>query len=131
VPATGGTFTGTTSGASTLTGCATQTSGAPEKVFQWTPTASGTATIETCGGTTAFDTVVYVLTGPCNAGTVVSCNDDTTACSVTSGCANNTHHGSHVSMSVNAGTTYYVVVDGYAGSCSGSSGPFTLRITAP
>ena len=127
----GGTFTGITSGASTLTGCVAQTSGAPEQVFQWTPTTSGIAIVETCGGTTAFDTVVYVRTGPCSTGTIIGCNDDTSACTVTSTCANREHHGSHVAVSVTAGTTYYVVVDGYAGSCSGSSGPFTLRIVAP
>jgi hypothetical protein len=131
VPAAGGVFNGTTSGASTLSGCAAETSGAPEKVFRWTPTSSGTATFETCGGTTGFDTVVYVKTGTCSAGTIESCNDDTPTCSVTSGCGNGSYHGSRVSLAVTAGQTYYVVVDGYAGSCSGSSGPFTLRITAP
>jgi Lysyl oxidase len=131
VPPAGGTFTGTTSGASTLSGCVSQTSTAPEKVFQWTPSVSGTATVETCGAGTGFDTVVYVRSGSCAAGTVVACNDDAAGCSTGDGCATADHHGSRVVLSVTAGQTYWLVVDGYAGSCGGASGAFTLRITPP
>ena len=65
LPAEGGTFSGTTSGASALTGCVTATNGAPEKVYSWTAPRSGTARAETCGTATTFDTVLYVRSGSC------------------------------------------------------------------
>ena len=46
IPAQGGTFTGTTSGTSVLAGSCGSSGSAPERVFQWTPTVSGTATIQ-------------------------------------------------------------------------------------
>src|SRR6266581_5683396 len=52
IAAQGGTFTGTTSGTNLLTGGCGSSGISPEKVFQWTPTVSGTATIQTCGAGT-------------------------------------------------------------------------------
>src|SRR5213594_2458356 len=61
IPAGGGAFTGTTSGASAITlSCASATSTSPEHVYTWTPSASGTAVIQTCGSN--FDTVVAAET---------------------------------------------------------------------
>jgi hypothetical protein len=131
IPAGGGSFSGFTTGVSALSGCVAQTAGAPEKVFRWTPAVSGRATLETCGTGTGFDTVLYVRSGGCGGGAEVACNDDTTDCGAGGGCASSAHHGSRVSLDVTAGQTYFVVVDGYEGSCGGASGSFTLRVTAP
>jgi hypothetical protein len=131
IPPAGGVLSGTTSGPSALAGgCANATNGPPEQIYQWTPTASGTATIQTCGLGTAFDTVVYVRSGSC-AGAELACNDDTTGCGTGDGCSSAGHHGSRVTLSVTAGQTYVIAVDGYAGSCGGSSGAFELSVVPP
>jgi hypothetical protein len=130
LPAAGGTVTGTTSGASALSGCVSPTGSAPEQVYAWTPTSSGTAAVATCGAGTTFDTVVYVRSGSC-AGTQLACNDDTAACATGDGCATADHHGSRVAFTVTAGVTYTLVVDGYSGSCGGSSGAFSMTVTPP
>ena len=124
VPADGGTFTGVTSGASTLAGTCATSQNSPEQVFQWTPTRSGTATIATCGSATTFDTIVYLRRDDCQTGTQLACNDDTAGC--TTGEPND-HHGSTFTAAVSAGTTYFIVVDGY----NGAGGAYTLRVSLP
>jgi hypothetical protein len=121
VPAMGGTFTGTTTGASAQTGSCGQSGVSPEQVFQWTPTFSGKATIETCGAGTAFDTVLYMRTGPCASGAQLACNDD--ACANASGAS----RASRATKTVTAGTTYYLFVDGF----NGAKGDFTLTVAPP
>src|SRR5256886_546015 len=81
LPAQGGTFGGTTSGTSALGGSCGSSGTAPERVFQWTPAVSGTATIQTCGAATTFDTVLYLRSGACATGSEVAagCNDDACA----------------------------------------------------
>src|SRR5207247_3017896 len=71
IPAQGGTFSGTTSGASALAGSCGNSEGSSEQVFRWTPTVSGTATIQTCGAGTTFDTVLYLRSGACARGPAV------------------------------------------------------------
>src|SRR6185436_7829401 len=88
-----------------------------------TPAVSGTAIVSTCGGTTAYDSVVYVLAGGCQ-GAQVACNDDTAGCTTIEP---NDHHGSRVAITVTAGQSYVIVVDGYRGA----SGNYTLTITPP
>src|SRR5207248_6812395 len=68
ISAAGGTFSGTTSGTSSQAGSCGSSGTSPERVFQWTPTVSGTATIQTCGGSTSYDTVLYVQSGACGTG---------------------------------------------------------------
>src|SRR5205814_5518512 len=93
----------------------------PERVFQWPPPVSGTATIETCGAGTSFDTVLYVRSGLCASVSEVGCNDDA--------CANSTglFRASRLTPSVTAGQTYFIVVDGYGGA----QGTFSLTVTPP
>src|SRR5438876_1002645 len=78
LPAQGGTFGGATSGTNALAGSCGASGTAPEQVFQWTPAVSGTATIQTCGAGTNFDTVLYMRSGTCASGPEVAagCNDD-------------------------------------------------------
>ena len=92
------------------------TGGAPERVYQWTPTRSGTATIDTCDDDTKYDTVVYVRQASCRAGVEVACNNDT--------CSGGR---SRVRPEVVAGVTYYIFVDGWGTR----SGDFELRVTPP
>src|SRR5205809_1642538 len=123
VPAQGGTFSGTTSGASALAGSCGNSGGSPEQVFRWTPTVSGTATIQTCGAGTTFDTVLYLRSGVCASGPEVAagCNDD--------GCANASglNRASRITPTVTAGQTYFIVVDGYGGA----QGTFSLTVIPP
>src|SRR5207247_398355 len=121
--AQGGTCAGTTSGTSLLAGSCGNTGGSPEQVFQWTPTVSGTATIQTCGAGTNFDTVLYMRSGVCAGGAEVvnGCNDD--ACNNALG----VWRASRITPTVTAGQTYFIVVDGYGGA----QGTFSLTVTAP
>src|SRR5436309_4814464 len=123
LPAQGGTFGGATSGTNALAGSCGSSGTAPEQVFQWTPTASGTATIQTCGAGTNFDTVLYMRSDTCASGPEVAagCNDD--ACTNATGL----FRASRLTPSVTLGHTYFIVVDGYGGA----QGTFSLTITPP
>lgn len=128
IPATGGLFTGTTSGASALASSCTLSSNSPEVVYRWTPQTSGTATIETCGTGTDFDTVLYMRnasTASCTSGPDMACNDDAAGCPVNDG--SGVDRGSRLTVSVTAGHTYFVVVDGW----NTASGTYSLRVAAP
>jgi hypothetical protein len=122
VPAGGGSFTATTSGQSAAIGTCAATDKAPEHAWEWTPTTSGTASISTCGGSTNFDTVVYLRSSTCG-GSEVSCNDDTVGCASSDG----PNHGSHIAPTVTAGQTYFIFVDGY----NGKNGTYTLTVVPP
>src|SRR5207249_201809 len=123
LPAQGGTFGGTTSGTNALAGSCGASGTAPEQVFQWTPAVSGTATIQTCGAGTNFDTVLYMRSGTCASGPEVAagCNDD--ACLNATGL----NRASRLTPTVTEGHTYFIVVDGYGGA----QGTFSLTITPP
>src|SRR6266704_6864853 len=99
LPAQGGTISGTTSGTSALAGSCGSSGTAPEQVFQWTPAVSGTATIQTCGAGTNFDTVLYMRSGVCSGGAEVvsGCNDD--ACPNSTGA----NSASRITTTVTAG----------------------------
>ena len=131
IPSGGGVVSGLISGASSYSGsCAvTPTAYAPETVYTWTPSTSGTATFYTCSPNTKFDTVLYVRDSL--NGTELACNDDTAGCATGDPSANAGHHGSRVTLNVTAGRTYYLFVDGYAWSSGGSQGAFQLTVNAP
>src|SRR5207253_1382453 len=123
ISAEGGTFSGTTSGTSSQAGSCGSSGTSPERVFQWTPTVSGTATIQTCGGNTSYDTVLYLRSGACGTGSEIAlgCNDD--ACADATG----VNRASRVTPTVTAGQTYYIFVDGFGGA----QGNFTLTVLPP
>jgi len=123
IPASGGTVSGATSGASALVGSCGSSGTAPERVYQWTPAVSGTATIQTCGAGTTFDTVLYLRSGACASGPEMAagCNDD--ACTNATGL----YRASRLTPTVTAGQTYFIVVDGYGGA----QGTFSLTVTPP
>src|SRR6059058_1304202 len=123
ISAAGGTFSGTTSGTSSQAGSCGSSGTSPEQAFQWTPTVSGTATIQTCGGSTSYDTVLYVRSGACGTGSEIAlgCNDD--ACADATGA----NRASRITPTVTAGQTYYIFVDGFGGA----QGNFTLTVLPP
>src|SRR5439155_24843252 len=116
-----GTVTGPTSGASThAAACGGQD--APDHVYAWTPTVSGTAIAETCGAATKFDTVIYAGQALDGSGQT-ACNDDASECVIDGGGS----HGSRITLNVTAGQTYYLFVDGWRTS----SGAYALTVHAP
>ncbi|MFZ5439331.1 MAG: choice-of-anchor D domain-containing protein [Myxococcota bacterium] len=117
IPPLGHVVRGTTSGGSTLSSTCGGGS-APEQVWTYTPQASGSVTISSCGS--SLDTVVSVRGESCG-GAQLTCNDNTSTW-----CPSGTTH-SYVTFNVTAGQTYYVVVDG-SGSSSGS---YNLRVAPP
>ena len=123
IPPAGGTVTGTTTGTSQQAGTCGSTGASPEKLYQWTPAASGLATIRTCGTASLYDTVLYVRGDSCT-GPELGCNDDTAGCGTGEP---NDHHGSSLLLNVTAGRTYVIAVDGY----NGARGAFSLTIVAP
>ena len=84
--------------------------------YAWTPTASGSLTIDTIGS--AFDTTLGVYTGTAvNALTLRASNDD-----IASG-----NTASRVTLTVTAGTTYRISIDGY----NAQRGAITLNWVGP
>ncbi len=76
--------------------------------------------------------MVYMRSDVCDTGTEVACNDDTPTCGTSDGCtASNDHHGSAITPTVTAGQTYFIIVDGFNGSCGGDRGNFALTVVAP
>ncbi len=86
---------------------------ASEATFSWTPPAAGTYTITTAGSD--YDTVLYVRDGSCT-GAELDCNDDDETGKTLQ---------SSVTVTLRAGQTVVIVVDGY----DTETGPFTLNIT--
>ncbi len=102
--------TGSTSGAGSLEGTCGGAD-APDAVFSWTAPRAGTYRVDTGGSD--FDTVLYVLDGGCT-GAELDCNDD----------AEKTLQ-SELTVTLRAGQTVVIVVDGYD---EAESGPFSLNI---
>jgi uncharacterized repeat protein (TIGR01451 family) len=92
----------------------------PDVVYSFTPATDMAIDISLCVGTTNYDTKVYVYEGSCPGGGAVACNDDE--------CTAPLYPSSFVSaltaVSLTAGQTYYIVVDGYGGE----SGPYSIDV---
>lgn len=112
-PPSGGTFFGFTAGPDSTSGLCGGSG--PEDVYEWTPASSGLAHVDTCGS--SFDTMLYVRELSCDPfARELACNDDSD-CGLQS----------RITFNVQAGTTYYVFVDGFGGD----SGSYRLRIVPP
>jgi len=127
----------------TVDGAATcgSSSSTPDRWFKYTPTASGSATITTCGsndqGTVdnGRDTVLSVHSGcPGTTTNQIACDDDytsgeggapTSACSTTD--TGSQHLDSALAFNAVAGHTYYIRVSGY----NGNTGGFVLNVSGP
>jgi hypothetical protein len=92
--------------------------------FRWTATASGTATVSTCGS--SFDTKLGVYTGcPTGSNQVIACNDDSAACGANS-------LQSSLTFTAVSGTTYFLRVGGYAsGANPPATGSGSLSVVGP
>ncbi|WNJ16622.1 T9SS type A sorting domain-containing protein [Pontibacter sp. G13] len=110
--------------------CTAPVTGGQDVVYAYTPSINETVNISLCGGLSNFDTKLYVYQNACPAagsgttGTQVACNDDE--------CDNfpiyNSPYLSAISnLSLTAGNTYYIVVDGYSNT---EFGDYTLTIEA-
>lgn len=88
---------------------------APDAVYAYTPIETEMVSLSLCGGTTNFDTKLYIYQGSC-VNPPIACNDD--SCTAPNFPAN-----PYVSrlecVPLTGGNTYYVVVDGY-GALSGN-----------
>ena len=117
VGASGGSTSQSTSGATLETGEPRPCASIGGTVwFTWTPSTSGTATIDTMGS--GYDTALAVYTGSSLSGlTTVACNDDISSSDL----------DSRVSFSATAGVTYRIQAGGY----NGATGSLTLKVTAP
>ena len=80
--------------------------------FTYTPTVTGTSTVDTC--TSDFDTKIVVFSGTCGALTAIGCNDD--SCGLQSS----------FSFACTAGTTYRICAGGFGGA----SGNLKIRAQA-
>ncbi len=80
--------------------------------FAYTATCTGTATFNTCTGST-YDTAIEAFSGSCGSLNLLGCNDDT--CNLQS----------QVTINTTQGSTYYVRVGGY----QGASGSFNLSVS--
>ena len=88
-----------------------EASSGPDKVFQWTAPAAGTYTISTRGS--VFDTTLAVMDNACD-GSIIDCDDD-----------GGVDLDSRIVVTVGAGDTLIIVLDGYD---AGSSGNYVLNI---
>ena len=91
---------------------------APDIVYVYQPASDQVVDLNLCTGTTNYDTKLYIFEGTCS-GESIACSDD--ACSAP-GYAN--WVSALPSVSLTAGNTYYIVVDGYGQS----AGNYTLDI---
>lgn len=96
---------------------------APDVVYQYVPVQDEVLDITLCLDDTAYDTKLYVYEGSCQ-GEYVACNDD--FCTTAS-----YPYAPYVSkieyLTLYAGHTYYIIVDGYGSEC----GTYRLSVTPP
>ncbi len=75
-------------------------------VYAFTPSANVTIAVDLCAS--SYDTKTYIYAG--QQGNLVACNDD-------AGCGYSGYQSKLEGINLTAGTTYYIVIDGYGGSC--------------
>lgn len=109
-----GTVYNNTSWAGTTTSNSCSTRGSKDMQYQFTAGFSGTYTFSTCNGAT-WDTYLYLSSNNCNSGNIAYNDDD---CGLQS----------TLSATLTAGNTYYLLIEGYSNSSSGS---YTISVTSP
>ena len=117
VLASGSTSLATNSGGLPVAPCGSS-SGSPDVWYTYTPATTGTVDINTCGS--GYDTALQVYSGTCGSFNQMACNDDEGSTGPCSGTLQ-----SAVSVTMNAGETYYIRVTGY----NGNSGTYNLLVT--
>ena len=84
-----------------------------DHIYSWTPACSGSYTVSLCGS--SYDTYLQVISDICGGSpSVLAFNDD--ACGLSS----------ELTYNFTAGTTYYILVEGFSSS---SAGAYTLNVT--
>jgi len=94
--------------------CPWDAPGSSDVVYEYTPASDIAIDISLCDS--AYDTKVYVYVGGC-PGTLVACNDDA--------CGDDGYKSQLLGVSLTAGNTYYIIVDGYGGEC----GDYIIDVT--
>jgi hypothetical protein len=92
-----------------------QSPGGPDVVYSYTPTSTGLVSVDLCAS--SYDTKLYVYQGVCT-GTPIACSDDQ--------CGSDGFKSKVYCVPMTAGTTYYIVVDGYDAA---SFGPYVLTLS--
>ncbi|MHC4698788.1 MAG: hypothetical protein ACYTFA_18830, partial [Planctomycetota bacterium] len=87
----------------------------PDVVYKYNPPYNMSVDVKLCNS--SYDTKLYIYQGSC-PGVLVGCNDD--ACGISDG-----FKSQLLDVNLSAGTTYYVIIDGY----DGQSGNYELEIT--
>ncbi|MCK4660445.1 MAG: hypothetical protein KAV82_13065 [Phycisphaerae bacterium] len=90
-------------------------SNSPDVVYSYTPPVDIEVTIDLCNS--QYDTKVFVYEDICTSGTAIACDDDS--------CPGGTYKSIIEGLTLAAGHTYYIVVDGYGGG----SGEYELNVT--
>ena len=108
--------------------CPFEASDSPDVVYAYTPSAAGAISVDLCGS--GYDSKVFVFDAALN---VVGCNDDFYP-------SDNVLCGDYTSkleyLELQAGATYYIVVDGYGGEWGdyqlavAPATPYALECTA-
>jgi hypothetical protein len=80
----------------------------PDVVYCYSPAADGAIDISLCDS--MYDTKVYVYENAVTPGAPHACNDD-------AGCGYSGFQSELTNVPVTGGNTYFIVVDGYGGSC--------------
>jgi hypothetical protein len=115
IPAAGGTFPGTNVGATAQPGEPPQDGAKNSVWYTWTAPATGKATVHLCDGAT-FDTWLGVFDGSLTTAAGTN-DDDELFCQPAA-------RSSRVTWSAVSGTTYYIIVDGFAAT----TGDFSLTL---
>lgn len=100
--------------------CGSTTNSGPDAIYVFTPSVTGTCHANTTNPGTTFDTILSVRTAPNGPDVTGGCNDD--ASGMTPNLA------SYVSWSATAFTTYYIIVDAYSAT---GSGTYQLTVACP
>ncbi|GJM45170.1 MAG: hypothetical protein DHS20C21_20120 [Gemmatimonadota bacterium] len=95
--------------------CPFSGSTAGDAVYQYTPGSNVSVDISLCNS--GYDTKVFVYENAATPGLPYACNDDA--------CGSDGFRSELVGVSMTAGNTYYIVVDGYLGAC----GDYELSVT--
>jgi hypothetical protein len=91
------------------------------KMIKFTPSASGSMTVQNCADTAgSVDARIVAMTTCGNAATVVACDDD--------GCSGAAPYTSKLVFNAVGGQTYYFAVGGYDNTVTG---PFNIEILPP
>jgi len=92
--------------------------------YAWTSSSPGSVTVNTCTGSTTWDSVLAVYTGSCSSLTPVGCNDDT------AGCGGGLQ--SSLTFTAACNTTYYIRIASWSNGTTVTTGVVgTFNLTGP